>query len=159
MRREFSELADQLEGLCGGEPMDCNDAAAALGKSDADSLRYAAPTGRVLIHWEAGQKPDLWVVPAPDLDPFAARVELAKRFLHVLGPATAEAFNEWAGIRSPRGQAAFEALVDELTPVRTAVGEGWILGEDEASLRAPAPEGGLDAPAAHRRLVLPAVGP
>jgi hypothetical protein len=142
VRREFNELADRIEAVSRGEPMDCNEVAASLGKSDADSLRYAAPTGRVLINWEAGRKPDLWTVPAPDLDPFVARVELARRFLRVLGPTTAESFEHWAGIRAPRGQAAFEALADELTPVRTPIGESWVLAEDEEALRAATLVGG-----------------
>jgi hypothetical protein len=138
VRREFNELADRIEAVSGGRPVDCNEVAEALGRSEADSLRYAAPTGRVLIRWDVSLKPELWTVPAPDLDPFAARLELARRYLRVLGPGTAGSFEQWAGIRKPRGQAAFDALSGELRAVRTPVGEGWILAEDEAALRAAA---------------------
>jgi hypothetical protein len=149
VRREFSDLADRIEAVSGGEPMDCNEVANALGKSDADALRYAAPTGRVLIRWDVSMRPVLWTVPAPDLDPFAARLELARRYLHVLGPGTAASFEQWAGIRKPRGQAAFDALTGELRAVRTPVGEGWILAVDEVSLRSAVDE---DRPAPARLL-------
>jgi hypothetical protein len=87
-------------------------------------------------------------VPPPDADPRDARLELARRYLHVYGPTTAEAFGRWAGIGPRPGAAAFEALQESLTPVRTpVVGDAWILAADEAGLRA-GPE-----PAAPARLL------
>jgi hypothetical protein len=44
----------------------------------------------------------------------------------------------------PSGLAAFESLGDEAIPVRTPVGDGWILASDEAAFRA---ERGPAAPA------------
>ena len=76
-------------------------------------------------------------MPAPKIDPLDARAELARRYLHVLGPGTPETFAEWAGIKPPRGRAAFEAIGASLTAVATPIGEGWILAEDEASFRGP----------------------
>ena len=61
-------------------------------------LRYAAPTGTVLIRWDGARQPIIWTVPPPEVDPRDARLELARRYLHVFGPATPEAFAEWAGI-------------------------------------------------------------
>jgi hypothetical protein len=58
-------------------------------------------------------------------------MELARRYLHVLGPATAESFAGWAGINPRAGRAAFEALGRSLTPVRTPAGDAWILSRDE----------------------------
>jgi hypothetical protein len=53
------------------------------------------------------------------------------------------ALAQWAGIRPASGRAAFEALGGSLVPVRTPVGEGWILAEDEAAFLAPpGPVGG-----------------
>ena len=74
-------------------------------------------------------------------------MELARRYLHVFGPTTAAAFGEWAGIKPPGARAAFDGLGAELTPVRMPLGDAWILGDDEASFRAPA-----SAPAAARLL-------
>jgi hypothetical protein len=101
-----------------------------------NSLRYAAVTGTVLIRWEGARRPTVWTVPAPAVDPHEARLELARRYLHIYGPTTPEAFAWWAGIRPRHGVAAFQALGGSLTPVRTPVGEGWILGRDEPTFRA-----------------------
>jgi hypothetical protein len=86
-------------------------------------------------------------VPAPEVDPRDARLELARRYLHIYGPATPEAFARWAGIGPRHGVAAFQALGKSLTPVRTPVGEAWILTRDEPTFRAAA------GPAAPARLL------
>ena len=70
------------------------------------------------------------------VDPRDARSELARRYLHVFGPTTPEAFAQWAGISPREGRSAFEALRGSLTPVRTPVGDAWILSRDEPSFRA-----------------------
>ena len=101
-------------------------------------LRYAAPTGTVLIRWDGARQPTVWTVPPPDVDPRGARLELARRYLHVFGPATPAAFAHWAGIGPAEGRAAFDALVGSLTPVRTPVGDAWILTRDVPAFRAPA---------------------
>jgi hypothetical protein len=101
-------------------------------------LRYAAPTGRVLLRWDGARQPTVWTVPAPDDDPLAARLELARRYLHVFGPTTPSAFAAWAGIATAVGRSTFEALVGELAPVQTPIGDAWILASDEPSFRAPA---------------------
>jgi hypothetical protein len=77
-------------------------------------------------------------VPAPEVDPAEARLELARRYLHVFGPTTAAAFAEWAGIPAAAGLAAFDALGGSLAAVRTPSGDEWILASDEQSVRAPA---------------------
>jgi hypothetical protein len=66
----------------------------------------------------------------------AAPLELARRYLHIYGPTTAEAFAWWAGLRPRHGVAVFQALGSSLTPVQTPVGEAWILSQDEPTLRA-----------------------
>ena len=81
-----------------------------LGERHANRLRYAAPTGTVLIRWDGARQPTIWTVPRPEVDPRDARLELARRFLHVFGPTTAEAFAQWAGIRPHGSVAAFGGL-------------------------------------------------
>ena len=54
--------------------------------------------------------------PPPEVDPRDARLELARRYLHVFGPATPEAFAEWAGIGARHGRAAFDALGEVADP-------------------------------------------
>jgi hypothetical protein len=136
-RRFARETADRLEAFLAGRRLSYAEAGHALGQNP-NSLRYAAPTGRVLIRWEGARRPTIWTVPAPDMDPGEARLELARRYLHVLGPATAESFARWAGIPPARGRAAFAALGPSLLPVSTPVGDAWILAEDEPALRPPA---------------------
>jgi len=135
-RRVAEELAGRLDAFLSGRTMTYGEAGRGL-REHPNRLRYAAPTGRVLIRWEGARQPTVWTVPPPPVDPGDARLELARRYLHIFGPATAEAFAEWAGIAPWRGRATFDALVGSLTPVRTPIGEAWILTEDEPMFRAP----------------------
>jgi hypothetical protein len=106
-----------------------------------NQLRYAAPTGTVLIRWEGARLPRIWTVPRPEVEPGEARLELARRYLHVFGPATPQAFSSWSSVGARPAVAAFEALGRSLTPVRTPIGDAWILGRDELTFRtAPGPE-------------------
>ena len=100
-----------------------------------NSLRYAAPTGTILLRWDGSRQPVVWTVRPPGMDPWQARLELARRYLHIFGPATPESFARWAGIGSTEAIGTFKALADTLTPARTPVGDAWILADDEQALR------------------------
>jgi hypothetical protein len=145
-RRRAADLAARLAALLGGEEMTYGAAGRALGESP-NALRYAAPTGSVLIQWDGARQPTIRSVPPPDVDPAAAQRELARRYLHVFGPATAGSFARWAGLPPRRGIAAFEALGRSLTPVATPLGDAWILDRDEPGFRA------APGPAASARLL------
>jgi hypothetical protein len=134
-RRIAEDLAARLHILLGGVRMRYGEAGSALGEHP-NRLRYAAPTGTVVIRWDGARQPIIWTVPPPEVDPRDARLELARRYLHTFGPTTPEAFAEWAGIHSPRGIEAFEAIGRSLTPVRTPIGDAWILTGDEPRFRA-----------------------
>jgi hypothetical protein len=136
-RRIAQDLAARLRALLDGGRTTYGEAGRALGE-DPNRLRYAAVTGRVVIHWDGAKQPAVWTVPPPDLDVHDARLELARRYLHVFGPGTPEAFALWAGIASREAVAAFHALRKSLTPVRTPVGDAWILTGDEPTFRTPA---------------------
>jgi hypothetical protein len=129
--KRAQDVAAQLCAALAGSRMTQGAAARAMGLKHANRLRYAAPTGTVVIRWDGSRQPDIWNVPAPEMDPHEARLELARRYLQVFGPATPEAFARWAGIRPLGGIAAFEALGKSLTPVRSPIGEAWILSQDE----------------------------
>jgi hypothetical protein len=146
-RAEFQDLADRIEEFLDGRRMDCREVGRGLGRHPV-SLRYAAPTGRLLIRWDGARQPTIWTVPRPQIDPADARLELARRYLHVFGPATAESFAHWAGIKPPRGRAAFDGLAGSLTPVHMPSGEGWILSSDEKAFRTS-----VDAESAPARLL------
>jgi hypothetical protein len=136
--RVAEDLAARLHRHLRGARMAFSEAGKAVGRGHPNRLRYAAPTGTVLIRWEGARQPMVWTVPRPDIDPREARLELARRYLHIFGPTTAEAFAQWAGIGPRQSIAAFETLRKSLAPVRTPVGESWILASDEPTLRAAA---------------------
>ena len=136
-RRFAQETADVLDAVLGGRRMSYGEAGHTLGVRP-NRFRYAAPTGRVRLRWDGGRQPTVWTVPAPDDDPADARLELARRYLHVFGPTTPSAFAEWAGIATAVGRSTFEALAGALAPARTPIGDAWILASDEASFRAQA---------------------
>lgn len=145
-RKSFEDLADRLHAFLDGRTMTYGEAGRGLGV-DPNQLRYAAPTGRVLIRWDGARQPTIWTVPPPAVDPGEARLELASRYLHVFGPGTPEGFGQWAGIRPAAVRTTFDGLVGSVTVVRTPVGDALILTEDEPSFRAP------DGPVAPARLL------
>ena len=133
-RRKAEDLAERLHAFSGGARVSHDDAGRAVGVHP-NALRYAAATGRVLIRWDGARQATVWTVPPPEMEPRDARLELARRYLHVFGPATPESFGGWVGIGARQGIAAFEALRAELTPVDTPIGEARILTEDEPTVR------------------------
>ncbi|MEZ4425458.1 MAG: crosslink repair DNA glycosylase YcaQ family protein [Gemmatimonadota bacterium] len=142
-RREFERMAARLDALLDGGEMEADAAERALG-AGRNRLRYATLTGRLLIRWDGARQPTVRVVPPPALDPFEARLELARRHLHVFGPTTQTAFARWGGVGAREARAAYQALLPELVPVRTPIGDAWILAGDAAELSAPP---GPEAPA------------
>jgi hypothetical protein len=142
-RRVAQDLARRLHVFLDGRRMTYGEAGRGLGVHP-NQLRYAAPTGTVLIRWDGARQPTIWTVPPPEVDPLDARLELARRYLHVFGPATPAGFGQWAGVGPAGVRAAFDGLVGSLTPVRTPVGDAWILSRDEASF---GPRSGPTAPA------------
>ena len=145
-RQRAEDLAARLHAQLNGARLPYGEAGRALGVHP-NSLRYAAATGTVLIRWEGARQPTVWTVPRPEIDPADARLELARRYLHVYGPATPESFGQWSGIGPRPAAAAFGALGGSLTPVVTPIGDAWILAADE-----PAVSTGSGAPAAARLL-------
>jgi hypothetical protein len=137
-RARAEETADRLEAFLAGRRMPYGQAGRGVGVHP-NMLRYGTATGRLRIEWDGAHQPNVWTVPPPTMEPLEAKTELARRYLHVLGPATVTGFGRWAGLRLP--QPAFDHLTDELVPVRTVAGEAWILASDEASFREGAATG------------------
>lgn len=138
--------ADRLHTFLAGRRMPFGQAGHAMGVAP-NSLRYAATTGRVLLRWDGARQPEVWTVPAPRMEPARARLELARRYLRVSGPAAADGFARWAGIAGTEASVAFSALAPELVAVRTPIGDAWMLAADEPAVRAVA------TPAAPARLL------
>ena len=144
-RQRAEDMAARLDAFLGGRRLKDNEAQRGLRVGNA--VKYATTTGTVLIRWEGAKAPTVWTVPRPEVEPHDARSELARRYLHVLGPATPEAFGTWGGVAGSEARAAFEALERSLVPVRTPIGEAWILAADEPGFREP------PGPAAAARLL------
>jgi hypothetical protein len=62
--------------------------------------------------------------------------ELARRYLHIFGPTTADGFARWAGISRRAASDAFASLEGSLLPVRSPLGDEMLLAEDEPAVRA-----------------------
>jgi len=139
-RHRATDLAARLAALLDGAGMPAEQAGRALG-GHPNRVRYATTTGTVVLRWDGARQPTVRVVPPPEIDPADARRELARRFLHVFGPATAEDFGVWAGIRTPGAVAVFDELRGSMTPVTTPIGEARMLNSDiDAFQVAPEPE-------------------
>jgi hypothetical protein len=133
-RLRAERMAEWLHAQLDGRRMTDRDAARALGVGNA--IRYAATTGTVAIRWDGARAPAVWTVPAAKIAPADACRELARRYLHIFGPATAGGFARWAGISRRSAADAFRSLEGSLLPVRSPLGDEWLLAEDEPVLRA-----------------------
>jgi hypothetical protein len=134
-RARAEEIAARVQAQLAGRRLKDNDVQHALGIGNA--IKYAAPTGTLLIRWDGARTPTIWTVPRPEVEPHEARAELARRYLRLLGPGTPQEFSKWAGIVEGEARGTFEALRGELTPVRTPIGDAWILTRDEPGFREP----------------------
>jgi hypothetical protein len=135
-RERAIELAAGLDAYLHGRRLPADEVAVGLGLRD-NSLRYASLTGMVLIRWGGARQPVIRMT-RPTMDEPEARLELIRRYLHVYGPTTATSLVRWGGLDAPSASAAFEALRPSLVVVRSPLGEGYILADDESLLRAPA---------------------
>jgi hypothetical protein len=135
-RLRAQRIAELLHAhLDGGRRAPDREIGSALG-INPNALRYAAPTGTVAIRWEGARAPVVWTVDAAEVDPADACRELARRYLHVFGPATADGFARWAGISRRSAARAFASLGGSLAPVRSPLGDEWLLVDDVPAIRA-----------------------
>ena len=141
-RERAERIAEKVHAYLDGRTLTDREVDGGVGIGNA--IRYGAQTGTIAIRWEGARAPAVWTVPAPKISPADACRELARRYLHVFGPTTAESFDRWAGISTQAGMKAFASLEPELVRVRTPLGDAWLLADDEAEIRAPR---GPDAPA------------
>jgi hypothetical protein len=133
-RVRAEKIAEMMHAGLKGARMTDRELGRAIGVGNA--MRYAGMTGTIAIRWEGARAPLVWTVPAPELEPAEARRELARRYLQVFGPTTAESFARWAGISRRAGADAFAELEGSLLPVRSPLGGEWLLAEDEPAVRA-----------------------
>jgi hypothetical protein len=88
-RARAEDTATKLHAFLEGRRMPFGQAGRAIGVTP-NSLRYASPTGTVLLRWDGTRQPVIWTTTTPAMAPAQARLELARRYLHVFGPSTAE---------------------------------------------------------------------
>jgi hypothetical protein len=154
-------LADRvLDALAGRPPMTVREIRDALGAElppgAREGLQYTVAllgrTGRIVRaevrgSWRSDNYAyalwDDWVGgPREDIDPAAARVELARRYLRAFGPATANDLKWWTGWTKRDTDPALAALGDEITPVSLDGMDGldaWVLTAEAAALAAAEP--------------------
>jgi Winged helix DNA-binding domain len=140
-RARAESMAELLHAHLDGRRLTDREAAGALRVGNA--VRYAAPTGTVAIRWEGARAPTVWTLPPPKISPADAQRELARRYIHIFGPTTADSFARWAGISRRAATGTFGSLEGSLLPVRSPLGDEWLLADDEPAMRAvetpPAP--------------------
>ena len=134
-RARAEDMAARVHAYLAGRRVKDNEVQKTLGIGNM--IKYAAPTGTVLIRWDGARAPEVWTAPPPEVEPSEARLELARRYLHVFGPSTPQAFSDWAGVKEAGARATFDALSRSLTAVRTPIGDAWILARDEPGFREP----------------------
>jgi Winged helix DNA-binding domain len=135
-RLRAERIAEQLHAHLDGARMTDGDVGRALGVNP-NTFRYAATTGTVAIRWNGARAPTVWTIAAAEVDPADACLELARRYLHIFGPTTADGFARWAGISRGAAATAFASLAGSLLAVRTPLGDEWLLADDEPAIRAP----------------------
>jgi hypothetical protein len=140
-RLRAERIAEQVRAHLNGARATDREIMRALGIGN--EIRYAATTGTVAIRWEGARAPIVWTVPAPNIAAADACRELARRYLHIFGPTAADGFARWAGISRRSAAEAFASLEGSLLPVRSPLGDEWLLADDETAMRAaetaPAP--------------------
>jgi hypothetical protein len=143
-QQKLEDLVQRIHAHLRGRRVPFGDLRVPLALPHPNYVRYATATGRIRIRWEGARQPTIWTTPAPNVDPRAARLELARRYVHVFGPSTPSSFTTWAGISPASGEATFASLARSLISVRTPVGDAWMLSSDEPTMRA-APQAAASA--------------
>jgi hypothetical protein len=134
-RERAERAAAQLHAQLAGARKTHDEVGRTLG-IDPNALKYATTTGTVAIRWDGARTPTVWTVAAAEIDPADARRELARRYLRIFGPTTADGFARWAGISRRSAAMTFTSLEGSLLPARSPLGDDWLLAEDEPAVRA-----------------------
>ena len=112
----LERLADDVHRAAAGAMTPVSDVSARLAHENPTAVRNSAMTGRVHIRWDAS---NIWLIPVdrPDIDVEDARRELARRFLHWLGPATKADLARWTGTSPADAAVTWRSIEAELAPV------------------------------------------
>ena len=101
-------------------------------------LREASASGTIRIEWD-GSRTRWWIVDLPTIDPEDARLELARRFLRSVGPASPEEYAWWSSNTPRDARQTFQFLENELVEVLLKGRRSWILRRDLRALKDAVP--------------------
>lgn len=110
--------------------------------------RAASLTGEITIAPRTGAeasflRTDQWLERPSRPDPTVARQALVRRYLHLYGPSTVEAFASWAGIGGSFARRSWRLIEGELTAIDFDGRPGFVLTEDLEALWAAGPPSGV----------------
>jgi Winged helix DNA-binding domain len=131
---ELWKLVDDIGAALDGTPLTREELIAVVGRGRSEHvktilrsgwggmLKPAARNGRLCFGPSRGQSvtfvsPRKWLHTWHEVDPEAAIVEMARRYLRVYGPSTRNDFTRWWGAWPGAGSAAWKGLEDELVTV------------------------------------------
>lgn len=135
------ELADALARHAG------NDALRETLRSGWGALlKPSAAAGDLCFGPNRGQhvtfvRPERWLGAWERMEPQAAILEVARRYLRAYGPATAEDFGRWFGLTPAEGKRVFRNLGAGLAPVEVGGAQAMALAETLDELAGAAPAG------------------
>jgi hypothetical protein len=125
LARPLLELADAVCAVVGEDVVSGRELAPRLPIDRAADVRWCAASGRIAIRWDC-RDTQVYALDDSDHDVEGARLELARRYLSVLGPGKAESFGKWAGVPPEDADETFARLQEELVPI----GDRWLLDAD-----------------------------
>jgi hypothetical protein len=131
---ELMELIDAIGLALDGQPLTRDELIAKVGKGRPERIQLAMKSGwggvlkpvarRGLLCFgpSRGQsvtfvRPEQWLGSWRDMDPDAALIAIARRYLRAYGPATKSDFTRWWGTWAGVGNAAWAGLSGDLLPV------------------------------------------
>ena len=133
--------AEVREALAGRE-LRTSEVRAVRPHLDRGVLGGASAVAAYRIRWDA-RTVTLIATERPDVEPEAARLELARRFLGWHGPATADRFAKWAAVSRADARATWAALAPELVPVAVEGRARDVLARDVDALTGCEPPAGV----------------
>jgi hypothetical protein len=138
----IEELACAVCEVLAGRELRTPEVVAALGHTRRGLVDFASAAARYRIRWDA-RTVTLLATERPDVEPEDARLELARRFLAWLGPATADQFAKWAGITRAEAAATWAGLAPELVAVAVEGRARHALARDVEALTHSEPPSGV----------------
>jgi uncharacterized protein YcaQ len=110
------------------------------------SLKPVSFRGGLCFAPDAGRnarftRPDGWLGRHEQIDPDAALAEVVRRYLGAYGPATRDDLARWWAVSPARAGKLIAALGDEVTSVKVAGADAWLLSQHVEEIAAAKPAG------------------